>query len=101
MNLNGVPKKVNSCKSSSKLVNPLNKNKLDNKKYYDVRFKERLKLATNEFQRSIKNNNSGNNGTPALSINEIITKHNMFLSPSALRRLEKSTAHRYINQGLA
>ena len=92
---------MNSCRSSSKLVNPLNNTKLDNKKYYDVRFQERLKSATNEFQRSIFLNNNGNNGSPALSIHEIITKHNMFLSPSAPRRLTKSTVHQCINQGLA
>ena len=87
MNLNCVPKKINSCRSSSKLVNSLHKQKIDNKKYCDVRFKERLKLATTEFQSSISNRNNGSNGSPALSLSEIIPKHNFFLSPSAPRRL--------------
>ena len=82
MNLNCVPKKINSCRSSSKLVNSLYKQKLDNKKYYDVRFKERLKLATTEFQSSISKRNNGSNGSPALSLNEIISKHNFFLKCS-------------------
>ena len=94
-------KKINSCRSSSKLVNSLNKQKLDNKNYYDVRFKERLKLATIEFQSSTSKRNNGSNGSPPLSLNEIISKHNFFLSPSAPRILTKSTVHRYVNKGLA
>ena len=52
------------------------------KTYYEVRYKEILKLATSEFKRSIDNNNNGNYGSPALSIMDIITKHNAYSSPS-------------------
>ena len=51
------------------------------KKYYEVRYKEILKLATSEFKRSSDNNN-GNYGSPVLSIMDIIAKHNAYSSPS-------------------
>ena len=58
-------------------------------------------MATSEFERTIDKKVHGKYGSPALSIMEIVTKHSVFLSSSAPKRLKKSTVHRYANQGLA
>ena len=51
---------------------------------YDTKYKEQLKLETNFYRYNIgKKDNSNPNNSPAISLRDIVKKHNLSLSPNA------------------
>ena len=65
----------------------VNRNNILDKKLklcYDPKYKEQLKLATNSYRHNIeKKYNSNPNNSSAISLRDIVKKHNLSLSPNA------------------